>query len=83
MLIGTVLLDLQESEIGFLVGSDDGCRHGFAIVQGHGDFGRVFDYVVVRDNIAIGGDNEPRALRLGEVRLEVTIARRSFLRRNV
>src|SRR3984893_8623281 len=78
-LVGTALLDFQESEIGFLVGSDDGCRHGFAVVQGHGDLGGVLDDVVVRDNIAIGGDNEPRALRVGEVRLEVMTRRRSFL----
>ena len=35
--------------------------------------------MVVRDGIAIGGDNKPRPLRLGEVRLNVMIGRRSFL----
>jgi hypothetical protein len=74
MLVRATLLDLQESEIGPLIGSDDGCRHGLAIVQGHGDLGGVLDDMIVRDNIAIGRDNESRALCLRNMRFEVMAA---------
>ena len=64
MRIGSALGDLQQREIGLLVGADDLGRKRLAVVDGHGHVGRVFDDVIVGHDIAVGRNDEAGALRL-------------------
>ena len=64
MRIVAAILDLQQREIGLLVGADHGGVDGAAVVECYFHLGGVLDHVVVGDDEAVRRDDEARTLRL-------------------
>ena len=56
------VLELQQSEIGLLVGADDGRRNGAAVLHRDLHVGRVLDHVVIGHDVAVRRDQEAGAL---------------------
>ncbi len=60
--IATAALDLEERHVGARIAADHLGGVGPAVVGGDVDLGRALDHVVVGDDVAVGGDEEARAL---------------------
>ena len=56
-------VDLQQRQIGARVGTDHGRDELASIVHAHDDLVRVFDDVVVGEDVALGGNDESRTER--------------------
>ena len=56
-------VDLQQREVRTWIGTDDRCDEFAPVVHAHDDFVRVFDDVVVRQDVAVGRDDEARTER--------------------
>ena len=63
------LVDLDHGDVGLRVGADDLGVEGLAVIHSHGDGLGVLHHMIVGDDVAVGGNEEARALADHRLRL--------------